>query len=99
MRVLYIYNPHNAKEVELKDRALSEIQEVVEEVEAIDFTEISKIYKIRATPALIFLRDDLQGENLLTENVENGKLLVVGSVLKYKQVWNLHPLIFLLWYI
>lgn len=74
MRVIYIYNPHSAQEVSLVERAKNEMLTYVEEVEVIDFEAAKDRFKIRATPALIFIRDDIQGEELLTEDMESGKL-------------------------
>lgn len=74
MRVIYVYNPHSAFETALKTRAVNELQTYVEEVESIDFQAIKDIYRIRATPALIIIRDDLQGEHLLEEDIERGQL-------------------------
>lgn len=83
MRVLFIYNPYNAKEVQLKDEAINNISSYVETVEAIDFQEVCEQFRVRTTPALIFIRDDFQGEELLTEDPDNaGKLRLVGELMK-----------------
>jgi hypothetical protein len=80
LKAIYIYNPYSAQEVTLIERAKSEMSTHVEELEVIDFESAKNRFKIRATPALIVIRDDLQGEILLNE--VNGKLRVTAELYK-----------------
>lgn len=82
MKVIYIYNINDANEVALLDRAKAEmLANHIEEVECVDFQAVKDIYKIRATPALILIRDDFQGANMLDE-VAGGNLRVTAELLK-----------------
>ena len=63
MKALFIYNPYSASEIKILDRVRQEFSSHVEEVEVTDFENIKNIYKIRTTPALIIIRDDLQGSH------------------------------------
>lgn len=82
MRILYIYNPNNSVEAAAKERVLSELGSLVELVEAIDFMQVRDQYRIRETPALITIRDDLQGSHLLTEDAENANFRVYLEAVK-----------------
>lgn len=96
LRTLYIYNPYNPKEVALLDRVNDELGFLIEKIECIDFSQVREQFKIRTTPALIFIRDDLQGENLLDIDLQKGQLRVTGEVhkaleeeeLSFRQVEN-----------
>ncbi|MCT8978862.1 hypothetical protein N4T77_19990 [Clostridium sp. CX1] len=86
MRVIYAYNPYDSKEVKIIARVKEELSSLVEDIQIVDFMDIREMYKIRETPALIILRDDLQGINLLTEDPDNnGQLRVTGEVYKAMQ--------------
>ncbi|WP_338542043.1 hypothetical protein [Paenibacillus tundrae] len=74
MYAVYIYNEHDAKQVTLKEKVIGELSEIVQEVVAKDYQEIKDFYRVRTTPAIIFIRDDLQGEQLLNVDEEQGKL-------------------------
>lgn len=80
MKALYIYNPHNNNELSLIDRAK---QEMGVSIIAVTVEEIPELLKgfVRATPALIIVNDDLQGEHLLTEGVD-GNLLITTMLYK-----------------
>jgi hypothetical protein len=81
MKALYIYNEFDANEIALIDRVKTEFGEYLEEVKIGKSQELKDVYNIRTTPALIILRDDLQGANLLAEGTD-GKLLITGEVAK-----------------
>ncbi|MGC5328872.1 hypothetical protein [Brevibacillus sp. SYSU BS000544] len=85
MRVIYAYNPNNSTEVSLIERVKQELGAQMEEVLVTDFQNIKDVYSIRATPALIIIRDDLQGEHLLEEDLENNQLRVTLECLKSLQ--------------
>ena len=80
MKALYIYNPHNAKEVSLIDRAKSEMATYIN-VYSVEELPVMLRYYIRTTPALIIVTDDLQGENLISEDID-GKLLATAMLYK-----------------
>lgn len=82
MRVIFIYNQENLKEKEVIERAKKEILNYIEEIECIDFNLVREQFKIRTTPALIIIRDDLQGEHLLEEDMVNNQLRVTAELLK-----------------
>ncbi|MGK0467162.1 hypothetical protein [Clostridium sp.] len=83
MKAVYIYNPNSLKEISLIERAKEEMKIYVEEIEVVGFEVAKTRFNIRATPAIIFIRDDLQGINLLDE--VNGKLRIVGELCKVLQ--------------
>lgn len=80
MKALYIYNPNSAVEVALIERAQTEMSTYIE---AIPFDELPELLRkyIRATPALIPVSDDLQGDELTKEGVI-GQLLVTAMLYK-----------------
>lgn len=80
MKALYIYNPHTSVEIDLIERANSEMGSYIT---CISLDEVSVDIKslVSKTPALIIITDDLQGENLLKENVD-GQLLATASLYK-----------------
>jgi hypothetical protein len=80
MKVLFIYNPYNNKELDIIERAKQEMGSYIE-VKSIE--EVSQAVKnyVRATPALIVVNDDLQGEGLLSEGVD-GKLIATAMLYK-----------------
>jgi hypothetical protein len=75
MRLIYIYNPHSAKEVEMLEAIRSEIGHFVESLQVENLMDVRDKYPIRATPAIIPICDHWQGDELLAVNGE-GKLLV-----------------------
>jgi hypothetical protein len=84
MRIIYAYNPHDAKETTLLDRVKEEISEVsatlIDELMVEDFQIFKKYYPISQTPALIIVREDLQGHELLEEDEETGSLRLIAKV-------------------
>jgi hypothetical protein len=80
MKALYIYN----KEAERERTTIAKARmELPQHVEVVGLDEISSDIRelIRATPALIIIADDDQGECLLAED-GNGQMLVTAKVLK-----------------
>lgn len=92
MRTLFIYNSNNAKEREIIERAKNELGPDIEEVDFVDFNTVRDHFKIRTTPALIFIRDDLQGEKLMETYQQNNKLRALGEIAKalQEEELNLH---------
>ena len=88
MKALFIYNPYSASEIKILDRVRQEFSSHVEEVEVIDFENIKNIYKIRTTPALIIIRDDLQGSHLITD--DDGSLRATAELVKTMQEEDLN---------
>ena len=82
MRFILIYSPHVKEERSLFERMKTELGIYAETV-AMSIEEAKKVYPIRATPALIQIRDDLQGEQLL-QSVD-GKLRIVAEAYKSLQ--------------
>jgi hypothetical protein len=77
MRLIYIYNPYSAKEVEMLESIKNEIGLAVESIQVESILEVRDRYPIRATPALIPICEHWQGEQLLSEDAD-GKLLVAA---------------------
>ena len=77
MRIIYIYNPYSAKEVEMLESIKNELGLAVESIQVENILEVRDKYPIRATPALIPICDHWQGEQLLDEGID-GKLLVAA---------------------
>jgi hypothetical protein len=75
MRLIYIYNPHSAKEVEMLEAIRSEVGHFVESLQVENLIDVRDKYPIRATPAIIPICDHWQGDELLAVNGE-GSLLV-----------------------
>lgn len=90
MKALYIYNPHSAQEVAQIERATTEMLNIVDQVEAIDVDTAKQHFHIHSTPALIVIRDDLQGTHLLDE--VNGQLRITAELYKAmeEEDLNLH---------
>lgn len=84
MKALIIYNPYNTQEVALLDRARQEVGALVQSVEAVDFQEVKNLYPITQTPAVIFIRDDLQGQFLFSED-EDKTLRIATEVRKEQE--------------
>ncbi len=75
MKVILVYNSHSSKELDVLERAKREMGAYVQEFSVSTVDEAKEKYPVRATPALILLRDDLEGENLIGETV-NGELIM-----------------------
>ncbi|OUM86643.1 MAG: hypothetical protein BAA01_11585 [Bacillus thermozeamaize] len=80
MKALFIYNPHSTPERNIIERAQNEMPGYLEIVSVFDLPAPLKRL-VRATPALIPVTDDLQGEGLLGEGVD-GKLLATAMLYK-----------------
>lgn len=94
MKVIVIYNPHSAIEMAKLERARADmLANHIIEIAAYDFQDVRDRYPVSSTPAIIPIRDDLQGENLLDE-VEGGMLRMTAEILKMMQEedLNLHQM-------
>jgi len=80
MKALFIYNPHSASELSIIERAQSEMASYIETVNVDDCPSMVRNL-VRATPALIIVNDDLQGENLTAEGID-GKLIATAMLYK-----------------
>lgn len=78
MKAIYIYNPHDSNEVILLDRARTELGTYIQDIQAVDFQAVRDTFQIAQTPALILIREDLQGANLLDD--VNGQLRVTAEL-------------------
>jgi hypothetical protein len=56
------------------DRIRKELGANLEEVQCVEYEDVKHLYPLRALPAIIFLREDLQGENLLDIDPETTSL-------------------------
>lgn len=92
MRVLFIYNPNNFQEASLMDEAMAEMSNHIEQIEVVDFNLVREQFKIRETPALIIIRDDLQGLQLLDKDKTGNQLHITAELLKAmeEEDLNLH---------
>jgi hypothetical protein len=80
MKALYIYNPNSEPELALIEKAQKEMSSYITTVSVDDCPQMLRNL-VRATPALIIVSDDLQGEGLIAEGVD-GKLLVTAMLYK-----------------
>jgi len=80
LRALYIYNPYNAAELALITRTQQEMSTYIEVISMDDLPDLLRRL-IRATPTLIPITDDLQGDGLMAEDVD-GKLVVTAMLYK-----------------
>lgn len=85
MRLVYIYNPYNSREVKILDRVKDELGNLVEDVEAVDFQSVPEQYRVSTTPAIVYIRDDWQGEQLLDVDDEQGRLRVTLEAAKHME--------------
>ena len=83
MKVVYIYNQHSAKEVEMLERAKQEMGSYIQEVQVLDIDQAKELYHFGSTPALIVVQEHLQGEHLLDST--DGQLRVTAEVYKALQ--------------
>ena len=63
MKLIYIYSMHNEVERTALNRLRDELGMYI--VGEYDYQEVKDIIPVRATPAFLILRDDLQGDDLL----------------------------------
>ena len=84
MKAFFISSVHSAKQRDMLTRVLNEMSSHLTEIQTLDEDKAKEVFGIRATPALIILRDDLQGEHLLDEAVD-GQLLVTAELIKAMQ--------------
>ncbi|WP_373845091.1 hypothetical protein [Clostridium sp.] len=82
MRVIYVYDKNSEIQRNMITRASTEIGSSITELKVANLDDVKDTFNIRATPAVIILRDDLQGENLLNENTD-GSLLITALLTKY----------------
>ncbi|MGE8036836.1 hypothetical protein [Lysinibacillus sp. NPDC093692] len=75
---MYIYNEHDRTELEALERAVEEMGNYITLVE---YSSIRGLLPIRATPALIILREDMQGEHML-EDGSDGKMRITAEMHK-----------------
>lgn len=68
MKLIYIYSMHNEVERTALNRLRDELGMYI--VGEYDYQEVKEIIPIRATPAFLILRDDLQGDELLDGDVQ-----------------------------
>lgn len=83
MKLILIYNKNSSTEKNVLNRLITELETYVETIEVLELNEAREKYPIRATPAIIPIRDDLQGESLLNET-ETG-LRAVAEAYKMMQ--------------
>ena len=81
MKAFFVSSVHSLKQRDMVARALNEMGTHITEIQTLDEDKAKEVFGIRATPALIILRDDWQGEHLLNETVD-GQLLVTAELLK-----------------
>lgn len=74
MRAIYIYSQHDYPSMQAIDRIRKELGANLEEVQCLEYEDVKHLYPLRALPAIIFLREDLQGENLLDIDPETTSL-------------------------
>lgn len=82
MRVIYVYDKNSEIQRNMITRASTEIGSSITELKVANLDDVKDTFNIRATPAVVILRDDLQGENLLNENTD-GSLLITALLTKY----------------
>lgn len=68
MKLILIYNPESEIERKAFNRLRQELGTYI--VKEYDFRDVRDIIPIRATPAFVVLRDDLEGNELLSGDVE-----------------------------
>ena len=81
MKAFFVSSVHSLKQRDMVARALNEMGTHITEIQTLDEDKAKEVFGIRATPALIILRDDLQGEHLLDETVD-GQLVVTAELIK-----------------
>lgn len=81
MRTIFIYNPQSKNEMSM----LAEIRNEMPNIEIFDFNVIRDVFQIRTTPALIFIKDSLQGEQLLDVDPQKNKTRVMLEFLKEQE--------------
>lgn len=74
MRAIYIYSQHDYPSIQAIDLIRKELGANLEEVQCVEYEDVKHLYPLRALPAIIFLREDLQGENLLDIDPETTSL-------------------------
>lgn len=80
MKALYIYNQHASREVQLIEKVQNQLGSYVTLIDISNATQELRNL-VRATPALIFAPDYLQGEELLKDGVD-GEILVLAEMYK-----------------
>lgn len=77
MQIIYIYNEHSEIDLLNLDNVKNQLGDKI--IRLYDFQEIKDLIPVRATPAVIFIREDLQGESLYEGDVE---MKMLGHVAK-----------------
>lgn len=80
VKVIYVYNEHDAAQIALIERVKEELGNYL--VEIVGSQDAKDRFHISNLPALIPVCEHLQGEHLLDENGD-GKLRIVGEVWKW----------------
>ncbi|XRD26106.1 hypothetical protein AABM34_06670 [Lysinibacillus fusiformis] len=78
MKALYVYNEHDMSELKVLERVIEEMGSYITLVNA---GAIRDYFPICSTPALIILREDMQGTHMLGEGTD-GKLRITGELYK-----------------
>ncbi|WP_408894279.1 hypothetical protein [Paenibacillus taichungensis] len=63
----------------------AELGSTMELIQCEEYEDVKDIYPIRGLPAIIFLREDLQGESLLGEDLESSSLRIKLEVAKMQE--------------
>ncbi|MGG6309780.1 hypothetical protein [Paenibacillus macerans] len=94
MRIVLVYNPYNSAEVAALGQVKEELSTYAEDVQVYDFQQVKDRYFISRTPAVIFIREDLQGEQLLNVDEVQARLRVTLEAYKNmdEEEKNLHDM-------
>ncbi|GAS80069.1 hypothetical protein [Paenibacillus amylolyticus] len=85
MRMIYIYSKHNPRSLEMIEHTKEKLGSTMELIQCEEYDEVKDIYPISGLPAVIFLREDLQGERLLGEDVELSSLRIELELAKMQE--------------
>lgn len=68
MKVVFIYNPYCSEEVNYLEKVREKTLEIGQSVTFVDFEKAKEVFDIRDTPAVVMIRDDLQGKEMLEKD-------------------------------
>ncbi|WP_273322606.1 hypothetical protein [Vallitalea guaymasensis] len=68
MKVVFIYNPYCSEEVNYLEKVREKTLEIGQSVTFVDFEKAKGVFDIRDTPAVVMIRDDLQGKEMLEKD-------------------------------
>jgi hypothetical protein len=88
MKAILIYSQHSSKEIELADNIIAELGEFVETINVEEHPYVKTLFQFRATPALLLLREDLQGDYYLEEDMADNLLrtnLEINNAMEIEQ--------------